>query len=143
LIFVGGWTAAYLLHRRLPFDIDGSGPSRTQLVLGALLLLAGLILLGWTIRTLLWARTTVWPGGVVRQIVTWGPFRFSRNPAYLGMTAVYAGAALILNMAWPLLVLPVVLAAVTAAVIVREEQYLSEAFADDYTSYRRRVRRWL
>jgi protein-S-isoprenylcysteine O-methyltransferase Ste14 len=143
LIFGGGWLAAWALHRRLPFDIDGTGGSAPQTMLGAGLILAGLVLMGWAIRTLLFARTTILPHGVVRQVVTSGPFRFSRNPIYLGMSGIYAGAALVLNMAWPLVMLPVVIAIVTTAVILREERYLTDAFGDAYGSYWRRVRRWL
>ena len=143
LIFLGGWTAAWLLHRRLPFDIDGRGAGPTQSISGVVIGVAGALLMGWAIRTLLMPRTTILPHGVVRRIVTSGPFRFSRNPIYAGMTAIYAGAALFLNMAWPLLVLPVVLAVVTSLVIVREERYLAAAFGEAYASYCRRVRRWL
>lgn len=143
LIFLGGWLAGWALHHRIPFDIDGRGARPAQVVAGVLLSAAGALVMAWAIRTLLLARTTILPHGVVRQIVTSGPFQFSRNPIYAGMTAIYTGAALFENMAWPLFMLPLVLVAVTSAVIAREERYLSDTFGDDYAAYCRRVRRWL
>jgi protein-S-isoprenylcysteine O-methyltransferase Ste14 len=75
--------------------------------------------------------------------VTGGPYRRTRNPMYVAMTLLYLGASLLMNGLWPLLALPVVLAALTFAVIRREERYLSSAFGAEYDAYRRRVRRWL
>jgi protein-S-isoprenylcysteine O-methyltransferase Ste14 len=62
---------------------------------------------------------------------------------YVGLTAVYAGVALLRNAAWPLILLPVVLIALWFLVIRREERYLTHAFGDHYTRYQQRVRRWL
>ncbi len=143
LVFAGGWLAAWALHRRLSFDIDGAGPTPIQIALGASLALGGAVLMGWAIRTLIMARTTIVPHGAVRQLVTHGPFAFTRNPIYLGMTAIYLGAAALANAAWPLVLLPVVLALTGAAVVHREEQYLLERFGAEYAAYCRRVRRWL
>jgi protein-S-isoprenylcysteine O-methyltransferase Ste14 len=143
LIFLAGWLAGWVLHRRLPFDIDGGGAGRTQVVLGALLIPGGLLLMGWAITTLLRSRTTLLPHGVVRQVVTAGPYRLSRNPIYLADAAIYVGAALLFNYAWPLLLLPLVLTVLTSVVVSREEQYLRETFGDVYDAYARRVRRWI
>ena len=76
-------------------------------------------------------------------LVTSGPFRFTRNPMYLGFTLMYAGVALWANTLWPLLLLPVVLLVMHHGVITREERYLETLFGDEYRAYRGRVRRWL
>ena len=143
LIFLAGWAIAWLLHQRLPFDIAGQGAGRTQVAVGAVLVVAGVVLMGWGIRTLLMARTTLQPHGVVRQIVTAGPYRVSRNPIYLADTLIYVGAALVVNWAWPLILLPFVLMSLTSLVISREEQYLRETFPGEYGAYANRVRRWM
>jgi protein-S-isoprenylcysteine O-methyltransferase Ste14 len=62
---------------------------------------------------------------------------------YLGLTAVYFGLALLANFAWPIVLLPVVLVALSSVVIEREERYLARAFGAEYERYRSNVRRWL
>jgi len=76
-------------------------------------------------------------------VVTTGPFRWTRNPIYLGMALCTAGVAVGLNLLWPLLVLPFVIWAIRRRVIAREEQYLDRVFGREYRRYRERVPRWL
>jgi protein-S-isoprenylcysteine O-methyltransferase Ste14 len=76
-------------------------------------------------------------------LVTSGPYRFSRNPMYVGLSALYLGLALLFNVAWPLALFPVVVMALFRLVIRREERYLAEAFGETYALYAQRVRRWL
>ena len=87
------------------------------------------------------------PDGLGRRsvlaIIQSGPFRISRNPVYLADTLCYVGVAILLNTAWPLLFLPVVLLVMHRGVILREERYLEQKFGDEYNSYKMRVRRWL
>ncbi len=88
-------------------------------------------------------RTTIVPHATPRALVTSGPFRFTRNPMYVAVTAAYVGVALVLNMIWPLLLLGLPLWIIHAKVIPREEWALTQAFGDDYRAYQKRVRRWL
>jgi protein-S-isoprenylcysteine O-methyltransferase Ste14 len=76
-------------------------------------------------------------------LVVTGPYRFSRNPMYVGATLFYIGISFWVNSLWPLLLLPVVLVIMSRGVIAREEAYLERLFGDEYRSYRSRVRRWL
>jgi protein-S-isoprenylcysteine O-methyltransferase Ste14 len=76
-------------------------------------------------------------------IVATGPYRFSRNPMYVAMSAVYVGLSLLMGVVWPLVLLPIVLLSLSALVIRREERYLGDAFGEEYGAYRARVRRWL
>jgi protein-S-isoprenylcysteine O-methyltransferase Ste14 len=89
------------------------------------------------------AETSFLPWTPTEALVTSGPFRYTRNPMYLGMGVLYVGLALAFGLLWALVVLPVVLLAVVRLVIVREERYLERAFGEDYRAYRRRVRRWI
>ena len=143
LVFVVGWAAAWGLSRRLPFEIDGRGASGVQEVLGAVLVFVGLALVAWAAATFVRARTPIVPIREARVIVTDGPFRFSRNPMYVGLTGLYVGLAVLLNQAWPFVMLPAVLAVVLVFVIGREERYLRSVFRQQYEAYCRRVRRWL
>jgi len=83
------------------------------------------------------------PMSPARAIVVTGPYRFTRNPMYVGLTVAYVGIALLVNMAWPLLTLPAVLIALRLFVIAREERHLRQAFPEAYAAYCARVRRWL
>jgi protein-S-isoprenylcysteine O-methyltransferase Ste14 len=141
-IFVAGWAAAWLLNRRLSLEIDGQGASAPQQLVGVLLLVAGLMLMGWALLTFSRARTAVIPIRPARVLVSSGPYRFSRNPMYVGLSAAYLGLAILLNQAWPILFLPGVIIVLLLVVIQREEQHLQDSFPDEYPAYRRSVRRW-
>jgi protein-S-isoprenylcysteine O-methyltransferase Ste14 len=104
---------------------------------------AGLGLSGWFVWTMRRAGTPVDPYEAPTALVTAGPFRYTRNPAYVALTLTYAGLSLLTGTLWSLLLLPGVLLAVDRGVIQREESYLEEHFGADYVEYQRRVRRWL
>jgi protein-S-isoprenylcysteine O-methyltransferase Ste14 len=89
------------------------------------------------------AGTTENPFKPSTALVFDGPYRFTRNPMYLGMAAVYVGLAFVLGLMWALLFLPLVLIAVDRLVIAREEPYLERKFGEEYVAYKRRVRRWI
>jgi protein-S-isoprenylcysteine O-methyltransferase Ste14 len=89
------------------------------------------------------ARTPVNPMRPVKALVTDGPYRFTRNPMYVGMAILYAGIAVAAGILWALAFLPLVLIAVDRLVIAREERYLTARFGEEYERFRARVRRWL
>jgi protein-S-isoprenylcysteine O-methyltransferase Ste14 len=142
-LFVGGFLAAWLLDMLLGFEIDGEGVGLIQAGLGVAAMAVGLAFMLWGLATFARARTPIIPDRPARQLVVHGPYRFSRNPMYVGLTSLYTGLALVLNMAWPLVLLPVVLLTLTALVIVHEERHLRDAFGTTYEEYCRRVRRWV
>ena len=76
-------------------------------------------------------------------MVMWGPYRFTRNPMYVGLTIAYLGEALLLHQLWPVVFFPLVIAYVNWIVIPLEESKLKEAFGDQYDQYRARVGRWV
>jgi protein-S-isoprenylcysteine O-methyltransferase Ste14 len=76
-------------------------------------------------------------------LVVDGPFRFTRNPLYLSLTLLYSGTALLLNLLWVVLLLPIALVIMQFGVISREERYLEKKFGQEYLRYKTRVRRWI
>jgi protein-S-isoprenylcysteine O-methyltransferase Ste14 len=84
-----------------------------------------------------------WLFVLASQLVTWGPYRFTRNPMCVGLVLAYLEEAGILHHVGPAVVLPLVIAYVNWIVIPLEEAKLSEAFGDRFEGYRARVRRWL
>ncbi len=89
------------------------------------------------------AGTQLPPFRPTSAIITDGPFRFTRNPMYLGMTALYIGLAVGFDLIWALTVLPWVVIVIDRYVIAREERYLEAKFGEEYLAYKRSVRRWL
>jgi protein-S-isoprenylcysteine O-methyltransferase Ste14 len=89
------------------------------------------------------ARTSPKPWKPTTALVTTGPYRFTRNPMYLGFTLLYLSTTVWVNTMWPVLFLPLVLLLMHYGVIIREEAYLERVFGEAYQTYRRRVRRWL
>jgi protein-S-isoprenylcysteine O-methyltransferase Ste14 len=97
----------------------------------------------WAVPTMLRGRGTLNTAGASAALVTGGPYRFSRNPMYLGLTLLACGIALIFGIAWALVLLVPVLVYTQVRVIAPEERYLERAFGDAYRTYRARVRRWI
>lgn len=134
---LGGWG---LDRHLLPLAWDGGAASRP---LGCLWLSAGLLLFVWTLWTFHRHHTTVNPYAGAAALCTDGPFRFSRNPIYLGDWFILAGVSLLLNTLWPLAFAPFIWAMLRYGVIRHEEAHLEAKFGDAYRSYKTRVRRWI
>jgi protein-S-isoprenylcysteine O-methyltransferase Ste14 len=128
------------LHAIAPL---GSLPPWRSRVAGLVLLGLGAGLARWGERTMRRAGTNVSPAEPALALVDAGPFRFTRNPLYLGVTLMYVGVALLMPAVWPLVLLVPVLVVMQWGVVLREERYLERKFGDAYRSYRGRVRRWL
>jgi protein-S-isoprenylcysteine O-methyltransferase Ste14 len=122
---------------------SGSLPARVAKPAGFALVTAGVGILGSFADAFRAAKTPIDPYTPTTTIVTGGPFRVSRNPAYLGMALIYAGIASLSNAAWAFVPLPVAIAIIDRGVIAREERYLERKFGAPYAEYRKRVRRWL
>ena len=89
------------------------------------------------------AGTDVKPWRTSTALVTDGPYRWTRNPMYLGMTLVYLGLALAADSLVAVLLLIPVVVIIQTQVIAREERYLEGKFGDEFRAYKARVRRWL
>jgi protein-S-isoprenylcysteine O-methyltransferase Ste14 len=87
--------------------------------------------------------TTFIPTGQPSKLVASGAYAWTRNPMYVGLTCIYAGAALALGQVWTLALVVLPWAAANWVVIPFEEARLRETFGQDYVDYCLRVRRWL
>lgn len=143
LLFAGAFFIGWLLHRALPIPLLGASVTAVRLIIGWLAAALGFTTTMSGIITFRRAGTTVIPHHPVSRVVTHGPYRFTRNPMYLGLTIAYIGGILLMNDLWPAVLLPVALLLLIRFVIEREERYLSAAFGTEYDEYRRRVRRWI
>jgi protein-S-isoprenylcysteine O-methyltransferase Ste14 len=112
-------------------------------IAGAAVFAIGAAIAGWGLLIFHKARTTTVPGRASSRLVTWGPYRFSRNPMYVGLTLAYLGEAGILKQIWPVVLLPLTIAYVNWIVIPVEEERLTHVFREEYEQYQARVRRWI
>jgi protein-S-isoprenylcysteine O-methyltransferase Ste14 len=88
-------------------------------------------------------RGTPAPFDPPRRLVIAGPYRFVRNPMYIGAGLALVGAALFYQ-SWPLLIYAGAFLVVTHLfVIMYEEPTLRRTFGEDYEAYCARVGRWL
>lgn len=143
LIYVIGYGIGWLADRVWPLPILTGGRTFAMQVIGWLLIVSSTIFVTAALIIFRRHKTGIYPTQPASTIVRSGPYRYTRNPMYLGMTAVYIGISLLTNMLWPLLVLPFLVVILQSTVIRREEGYLREAFGEAYESYCREVRRWI
>lgn len=112
-------------------------------VLGAALAIAALSLDVATFATFRKHKTTVMPNKAATNLITTGPFAWSRNPIYVANTVLVMGAGLYFGNVW-LAGLAFVAAFLTQKLAIeREEKHLAAKFGDAWQGYAKRVRRWL
>lgn len=133
---------AFLLQAQMPLSVSESHVLPARAV-GATLIAAAAILDVWAMRTLIDCHTTILPNRGSTYLVTSGPYRFTRNPIYLGYTLATAGLGLVLANPWCLIV-AIPAAAVTHLVAVRrEELHLLSRFGIDFERYCHATARWI
>jgi len=122
----------------------GLGSANTRaLAAGGVLALIGFALMAVSVRQFRQAGTSVIPGEPSTVLLESGPYRFTRNPIYIGFVIFYFGLAFMLTSAWMLVLLIPVLIILQRGVVEREEAYLQAKFGEAYRKYQARVPRWL
>jgi protein-S-isoprenylcysteine O-methyltransferase Ste14 len=111
--------------------------------LGTMVFALALALVAWAISTMTRAGSNVPTSLPTTTIAETGPYRFTRNPIYLGMVLGLIGLAIAFNSLWLLMALVPFALVIRYGVITREEAYLERKFGDVYRRYHTRVRRWL
>jgi len=140
LLYLGALVAAFLLRWFWPLPFWGR---EGAVWVGIALVLVGLAIGVWGRQTMVRAGTNVDPRRPATAIVTSGPFRFSRNPLYVGLTLIYLGITIALDTAWGFVLVAPLLVVMHQGVVRREERYLERKFGDGYRQYRAAVRRYL
>jgi len=77
------------------------------------------------------------------SLVSWGIYKITRNPMYLGLLLQLTAWAIFLSNWIAVLFLPVFVVYINRFQIVPEEQALTSLFAREFVAYQSRVRRWL
>jgi protein-S-isoprenylcysteine O-methyltransferase Ste14 len=118
-------------------------PGWWGVVLGIVVIALGAAIMPAVVSRFRRAGTAFDPHKPASALVTDGPYRFSRNPAYVALTLWYLGIGLILNSAWVLLLVVPPVLVMNQWAIPREERHLETKFSQEYVQYKARVRRWL
>ncbi len=136
LIFLATFLAGLPLRRWFPAALV-SRP--IALLLGV----AAIAIVGWGLVVMQRVRTGIMPHHSASTLVTWGPFRYSRNPLYIAMLLGFLSAALWIGSTPSLVLLPLALVLLYLHVIRREEAYLTRRFGEEYRAYCAQVSRWI
>ena len=135
---IAGWGLDYLAGTpELPVE-----PTLRKGV-ALVLIVGGFLLEMWAGGLFKKAGTNVVPWQPSTAMVVDGPYRFTRNPMYLGFAITYLGLAIGLNAPIAIAMLLPCLVLMTWGVILREERYLEAKFGQPYLAYKQQVRRWL
>jgi protein-S-isoprenylcysteine O-methyltransferase Ste14 len=129
---------AWLLGLVVPVPLGAPLPTP-----GLVVMALGVLLAGWALALMLRARTNPRPDKPDAALIEAGPFRFSRNPVYLGGLVFAAGLALRWASLWGWLAVAAAFVALDRTVVRREEHYLRRRFGAAYEAYAARVRRWV
>jgi protein-S-isoprenylcysteine O-methyltransferase Ste14 len=141
LAFALAIAAAFSLEQLLPFPfVPAALPAGW---IGAIMFFLAFALAAWAIVTMTRSGSNVPTNRPTTIIVSAGPYRFTRNPIYLGMILGLIALAIGFDTLWPLVTSVPFALVLRYFVVAREEAYLERKFGDDYRNYRVRVRRWL
>jgi protein-S-isoprenylcysteine O-methyltransferase Ste14 len=118
--------------------------SLPQPVLGWVLIIAGVVVATSGAVTFRRAKTQVRPDSETNaRLITHGPFRYTRNPMYLGLTFVTLGIAFLVG-TLPFFAVPLlVLITNNSITIPYEEAKMERQFGEAFHAYKQKTRRWL
>ncbi len=142
LVFLGALLAGVALDRLVAhWSLPGGAVARMAV---AGLTIAGGLALGLS-AVRLFRRTgqDPKPWQPTPELVFDGPYRFTRNPMYVGMTLLTIGLGAAAGTLWTLPLAFAALGAVHVLAVLPEERYLCTKFGEPYREYMARVRRYL
>ena len=131
---------ALALHRWMP--IVWVVPQSLRLF-GVVPLVAGFLLLSWGATLFKTKGTAIKPFEPSTTLVTQGPYRFTRNPMYLGAITFLTGIAIMLG-SLAAFVAPVAMFVTLQRIFIpAEEAMMEQTFGQAYRDFKQRVRRWI
>ena len=118
-------------------------PAEAPAVAGAIMLAAGVVLNIWAERLFRKSGVGVCPFSPVPRLIRSGPYRFTRNPMYLGMVLLSAGLSLITGLYWTVWLAAALAVWLHVRFILPEEEFLRDRLGATYLEYASRNPRWV
>ena len=140
IIYVSAAIAGLFGHKIAPL---GWSPILPVQILGWMLLTCALTMEVWAFLTFRKHKTNILPHKAANNLITGGPFSFSRNPIYLGNTLLLLGLAFANSNGWMLMMTVIAAIATQKLAIEREEIHMAAKFGKDWSNYTSQTRRWL
>jgi protein-S-isoprenylcysteine O-methyltransferase Ste14 len=142
LIYVAFFFFSRLLQHLAPFDNRWLN-TRAATITGGILI-AGCVSLCvpalWRFKASKNTLLTIKPAN---SLQTTRIYSISRNPMYLSLLLLYCGMAALKGNWWTFILIPLLVMVIQTYVIKREENYLENAFGEEYDRYKQKVRRWM
>ena len=126
-----------LLYNLIPLTVNLS------ILMGLFLLFPSIGVIFLAFKELNKHETTIYPDGEPEHLVTTGPFKFSRNPIYLGMLGIILSVAFLMQSLSALLIPVLFILILENTWIPHEEKKLEEKFKDQWNDYLASTKRWL
>jgi protein-S-isoprenylcysteine O-methyltransferase Ste14 len=143
-VFIG-FVLVYLPGRFLAWSgIVEPATTGAPQVAGMIVVAIGTVIALWCVFTFVFiGKGTPAPFDPPRKLVVRGPYRFVRNPMYIGAGMTIAGAAVYYQSLSILSYTCLFFLITHLFVVFYEEPTLRRTFGDEYEAYFGRVRRWL
>ena len=140
-----GFVLVYLPNRFLSWSgIVTPATTGAPQVAGMIMVTIGTVIALWCVFTFVFiGKGTPAPFDPPRKLVIRGPYRFVRNPMYIGAGMTLAGAALYCESLSLFIYTGVFFLITHLFVVLYEEPTLRRTFGDEYEAYCGRVRRWM
>lgn len=142
LIYVAIFLLSTLLQRLSPIK-TGWLHTIPAHIIGLFLIMLYVVLAFASIGRFVKTKNTIITVKPATSLQTTAIYSFSRNPMYLSLVLLYCGLAVFIGNWWTLILLPLLIIIIEQYVIRKEEEYLSDAFGEEYNAYCRQVRRWI
>lgn len=142
ILFVACIALAIFLNRLAPLAWPGLDDLLARII-GLSIGTTGVLLFVWALLTFHREKTTVLPDQPATHLITSGPFRFVRNPIYLGEVFLLLGISEFTKNIWFVIFAAVFAGLVTWLAILPEERHLEARFGADYAAYKAKTRRWI
>ena len=147
LIYMSGFLLFFawlaLRVRALDRFVQITLPDGVELIGAAMMVIGGILGLACVGEFVLRGRGTPAPFDAPREFVAAGPYRYVRNPMYVGGLFLLAGFGLVEHSVSILVMALVLLVAVHLMVVFYEEPTLRKSFGASYIKYCKSTRRWL